>query len=160
MIDRFKCYVLVMLILANVLSVNSCRTTKIFETPKNMPRAVLIFSTILGEVNFQVEIADTDKTRATGLMHRTELLPLHAMLFIFESSGPHNFWMKNTPLALDLIFMDENFRIVSIISDAIPNSLKSIDGRQDSIYVLEVAAGTAKKYSLKAGMTSKLIREP
>jgi uncharacterized membrane protein (UPF0127 family) len=159
MIDRFKCYVLVMLTLANVLSVNSCIKTKTYSAPKSPPLGTLTFHTLASEVSFNVEIAEDAESRATGLMYREELRPLSGMLFMFEENGHYYFWMKNTPLSLDLIFMNEAFSIVAIIPDAAPNSLKNLDPGQDSRFVLEIAAGTAKKYGLKPGLSAKLVRK-
>src|SRR3989344_2335385 len=74
----------------------------------------------LNEKTFEVEIADTSLERAQGLMFRAELKEYQGMLFIFPISEKHSFWMKNTFIPLDIIWIDENFEIVYIYENAQP----------------------------------------
>ena len=74
----------------------------------------------LNEKTFEVEIADTSLERAQGLMFRAELKEYQGMLFIFPISEKHSFWMKNTLIPLDIIWIDENKKIVYIYENAQP----------------------------------------
>lgn len=106
-----------------------------------------------------IEVADTPQERALGLMERKHLAPDHGMLFVFEAMGNHALWMKNTYVPLDMIFFDEEFAVVGTIENTIPLSLdiKSID--RNSRYVLEVLAGTAKKYGIELTTKAQLLYE-
>lgn len=150
MLDRCKRYVLVMVILANVLSVSACIRTN-FENIEPKSRLATLSMLPEQKILFHVEIADTPKKRAQGLMHRTHLPEKYGMLFVFEHSGRHSFWMKNTLISLDLIYLDNNFLIVDIISNAPPKSSKIITSKTDYNYVFEVSAGTAKKLNINIG---------
>ncbi|MGH7873775.1 MAG: DUF192 domain-containing protein, partial [Candidatus Binatia bacterium] len=77
------------------------------------------------ELAFQVEIAATPNARELGLQYRRELADDHGMLFIFSDERENAFWMKNTPIPLDMIFIDRELKIVGIVYDAEPFSLDS-----------------------------------
>jgi uncharacterized membrane protein (UPF0127 family) len=104
-----------------------------------------------GEVSFQVEIAATPEKREVGLMYRRELPPNRGMLFIFPAEKVNSFWMKNTPIPLDMIFISRERKIVGIVHDTVPFSL---DGRSVTVpsqYVLEINGGLSRRYGFKAG---------
>ncbi|MBI2964135.1 MAG: DUF192 domain-containing protein [Deltaproteobacteria bacterium] len=98
-----------------------------------------------------VEVADTPDGQARGLMYRHRLDPDHGMLFVFAEERPHAFWMKNTSIPLDLIFIGSDGRIAGIHADAEPFSLAPIDVRASSRAVLEVNAGFAAAHRLAVG---------
>ena len=107
--------------------------------------------TAKGEVDFLVEIAATPEKREVGLMYRRELPPNHGMLFIFPAERINSFWMKNTPIPLDMIFISRERKIVGIVHETVPFSL---DGRSvpvPSRYVLEINGGLSRQYGFKAG---------
>lgn len=107
-----------------------------------------------GTVNqFTVEVAETDRQRAKGLMFRETMAADHGMLFIFEGEGERYFWMKNTPLPLDIIYISRAGAIVSIAADTTPYSEKVIPSNGAAKYVLELNAGTAQKLGISAGDT-------
>lgn len=105
-----------------------------------------------------VEIADDPAERAQGLMNRTALNPNAGMLFIFESPRPAAFWMKNTLIPLDMVFMDAKGVIRHIHASAIPHDLTPVPGATpgdpapERLMVLEVAGGEAARLGLKVGM--------
>jgi len=90
---------------------------------------------------FQVEIADENAERLKGLQGRETLPSDQGMLFLFESCRPLSFWMKNTPLSLDMAFLDRNGEILDIAANTEPYSLESIGPPGDAFAVLEVGAG-------------------
>jgi uncharacterized membrane protein (UPF0127 family) len=104
-----------------------------------------------GPVAVYVEVADTPDTQTLGLMYRTHLAPGDGMIFIFDREQNHSFWMKNTSLALDMIFISREGRIVGIHANAEPYSLKPIGGGAPSRAVLEVNAGFAAAHGLATG---------
>jgi uncharacterized membrane protein (UPF0127 family) len=102
-------------------------------------------------VAVSVEIAETPESQARGLMYRNHLDPDRGMLFLFREQKRHPFWMKNTLIPLDLIFIARDGRIVGIHPNAEPFSLKPIDGGAPSQAVLEVNGGFAAEHGLAVG---------
>jgi uncharacterized membrane protein (UPF0127 family) len=100
---------------------------------------------------FSVEMAKTEKERETGLMYRKELADGRGMLFDFSPEQQVSMWMKNTYLSLDMIFIAGNGRILRIAENTEPHSLAIISSGGPAKGVLEVIAGTAKKYGIAPG---------
>ncbi|MDB5656392.1 MAG: hypothetical protein JWQ94_4005 [Tardiphaga sp.] len=100
---------------------------------------------------FSVEIAKTDQERETGLMYRKELADGRGMLFDFSPEQQVSMWMKNTILSLDMIFIGADGRISRIAENTEPQSLRIISSGGPAKGVLEVVAGTAKKYGIAPG---------
>lgn len=120
---------------------------------------VLVVRTASGaETRFEVEVVDTDETRSKGLMFRKSMADDHGMLFDFRREEPVYFWMKNTYLPLDMIFVRADGTIRSIAPDATPLSEATISSRGAVRFVLEVNAGTAKRLGWKAGDTVRHVR--
>ena len=104
-------------------------------------------------IKINVEIADDNEERINGLMFREKLDENSGMLFIFENGEYQTFWMKNTLIPLDMIFIDENFQIVDI-KNAIPCKEERCDSYKSSKpakYVLEVNKGFTIKNNIKLG---------
>lgn len=99
----------------------------------------------------QIEIADNDFERQTGLMYRKEMATDRGMLFIFDDNTIRGFYMKNTYIPLDLIFIDNNNTIVSIAKNAKPLNEASIRSEGNAQYVLEINAGLSDQWELKKG---------
>ena len=100
---------------------------------------------------FRAWIADTPASRSRGLMFVRELPPDRAMLFLFELPHFASFWMKNTYIPLDLLFISPDGRVASIIDNATPLSLAPLESSVPVTAVLEVAGGTASRLGLRAG---------
>ena len=98
--------------------------------------------------NFTVEVADNDKLRSLGFMGRTDIPEGTGMLFIWNDEAYRNFWMKNTPSSLDIIFFDKNGYFINVQENTIPYSLDNITSLKPSKYVLELIAGSSKKFNL------------
>jgi uncharacterized membrane protein (UPF0127 family) len=103
------------------------------------------------ELVFQVEIADTPAKREQGLQYRRELAADQGMLFLFPSEAQQSFWMKNTPIPLDMIFIGKDRKIVGIVEQAAPFSLKSRSVTAASQYVLEINGGLSRRHGFRAG---------
>ncbi len=104
-----------------------------------------------GEARFTVEIADTEETRARGLMHRTDLPMGAGMLFIYDEPGRASFWMRNTLIPLDMLFADERGQITRIHHEAQPHDETPIDGGDDVLMVLEINGGLAARLGITEG---------
>jgi uncharacterized membrane protein (UPF0127 family) len=102
----------------------------------------------------RVEVAADDELRAQGLMYRDQLRPGTGMLFFFAQDGEYPFWMKNTRIPLDMIWIDASHRIAAMHHDVPPCQIEdcpSYPPNATSRYVLEVAGGVAKEHGLKVG---------
>lgn len=98
-----------------------------------------------------IEIANSPYERETGLMYRTSMEKNQGMLFVFDEESILTFYMKNTYMSLDLIFISEKKEIISIYKNAKPNDLSSIFSKLPSKYVLEVIQGVSDNLNLKIG---------
>ncbi|MCX6778535.1 MAG: DUF192 domain-containing protein [Candidatus Micrarchaeota archaeon] len=106
------------------------------------------------------EIASTPSERAAGLMYRTELCENCGMLFVFGDEGNYPFWMKNTEIPLDVIYVDGQFVIVDIWGNAQPcktEVCQSYPPKANAKYVLEVNAGVAEKHGIREGTKMSLL---
>ena len=100
---------------------------------------------------FSIEMATTEQEKETGLMYRKELADGKGMLFDFSPEQQISMWMKNTFIPLDMIFIRADGRILRIAENTEPQSTKIISSGGLAKGVLEVIAGTAKKYGIAAG---------
>lgn len=111
---------------------------------------------------FSVELATDDAGRQRGLMMRTTLAADHGMLFAFPASGPQAFWMKNTLIPLDILYFDEQKRLVSVQQNVPPckaDPCPVYPSAAPAIYVLELPAGTAQRMGFRAGDVLKIDGE-
>ena len=108
-----------------------------------------------GVASFRIEIADTPDERRQGLMFRQHLGRGSGMLFIYERPGPQSFWMKNTSIPLDLLFLDKTGRVATIHESAVPFSTRPIVGSEMSQYVLEVNAGVVSQFGIDIGSQAR-----
>jgi uncharacterized membrane protein (UPF0127 family) len=121
------------------------------QTGSRLPMGEVVVWSKAGATPLQVELATDDASRERGLMFRTEVPQGHGMLFVFSASSNHTFWMKNTLVPLDMIFVGANLEIVGIVENAEPQTLTSRNPGAPSQYVLEVAGGTAFAHGWKKG---------
>jgi len=117
------------------------------------PRGAVTFP---DATSVRVEIADTGAKRQLGLMFREQLSPSDGMIFVFEEPGYYPFWMKNTLIPLDMIWLDEDARVVSIAHavppcEADPCPSFPPDPGTSAIYVVEVVAGFARDHGVTRG---------
>jgi len=111
-------------------------------------------------VSITIEIADTPEARIKGLMERWSIADFHGMLFIFDKPEVQRFWMHNTPLSLDMIFVDENRRILNIAESTTPMSKQTYGSRGPAQYVVEVKAGFSKRHGIEEGMSVQWLVRP
>ncbi len=122
------------------------------------PRVVV--HTAGGDVVVTVEVAATPERQSLGLMYRKELPEGAGMLFVFPEASEHTFWMKNTVLPLDMIFIGDDQRIVGIVRDAVPFTTSPRTVGVPSRYVLEVNAGFSDRHGLQRGDRVTFERVP
>ena len=103
------------------------------------------------ELKFDVELATNDAERQRGLMYRKELGPYQGMLFDFYREEPVSFWMKNTLIPLDMLFVNAQGRIVNIHQRAVPESLDVIAATAPVRAVIELNGGTAARLGIAPG---------
>jgi uncharacterized membrane protein (UPF0127 family) len=113
----------------------------------------LVFTDSLGNTKAKIdlEIADDEYQRQLGLMNRKEMMENQGMLFIFPRQDWLSFWMRNTFISLDMIFVDENKKIVTIHKNTRILSDTSYPSTKPARYVVEVIAGFTDKYNIKVG---------
>jgi len=100
---------------------------------------------------FDVEVADTYESRAKGLMFRKSMARFSGMLFFYDEPQSVSFWMENTLIPLDMIFMDQTGLVVNIHSNAVPLDRTAIFGGNDIFAVLEINGGLAKALGVQVG---------
>jgi uncharacterized membrane protein (UPF0127 family) len=111
----------------------------------------LVIATDEGSHTFTIEVADTVEERARGLMFRRELAPDAGMLFDFGEEERASFWMRNTYIPLDMIFIEEDGTIESIAERTVPLSEKSVLSQGPVRYVLEINGGRSDQLGIEAG---------
>ncbi|MFZ2523353.1 MAG: DUF192 domain-containing protein, partial [Minisyncoccia bacterium] len=121
---------------------------------KSYPNNVLLNGSVI-----QVEIADDAVVMAKGLSGHKPLGSSEGMLFIFGSPGDHGFWMKDMTFSIDIIWFDKNKKIIHIEKSLSPETYpKTYSSKSDSLYVLELMAGTSDKLGLKIGDSFSFIK--
>jgi uncharacterized membrane protein (UPF0127 family) len=122
------------------------------RAPEARPAARVVIETRAGARHaVAVEVVRTDAERQRGLMDRRELAPEAGMLFLFEETAEHPFWMKNTLLPLDMLFLGEDGRVNGIVERAVPGDLTPRTAGGPSRYVLEVNGGWAAAHGVAPG---------
>lgn len=118
---------------------------------KDATREITIISQDGESHLFQIELALTPQQQQKGLMDRTSMEQDAGMLFLFREEGPLSFWMKNTPIPLDMIFIRKDGTISKVHDSARPHDLTSVPSDGPAIAVLELNGGVAKKLGISAG---------
>ena len=116
-----------------------------------LPTTRLVIDADKGPVAFTVEVASDEASQKQGLMFRTALAPDAGMLFDFHKAGPLAFWMKNTPLSLDILFIRDDGTISTIASDTIPYSEDLIPSSEPVRAVLEIGGGRSAALGIRPG---------
>lgn len=136
-----RCWLWSVFVLLLSFGLEGCRST---------PRVVV--TTKEGkEVVVRVEVADTPGKRNLGLQYRNELDNGQGMLFLFPAEEIQSFWMKNTPISLDMIFINSRRKVVGIIHEAAPFSTTLRSVAVPSLFVLEVKGGLSRRSGIEVG---------
>ena len=111
----------------------------------------VIIATARSQHVFMVELAVTPDAHQRGLMYRREMPRNAGMLFIFSTRGPKSFWMKNTLIPLDILFLEAGGRIIHVHHNAQPHSLTPISPKVKTLAVLEINGGLSEELGIKVG---------
>jgi len=133
-----------LLLLAAAVALAPCAEAQ-FVTPQ------VVLQGQAGPVVVEVEVARTPEEQQRGLMFRTELKPDAGMLFVYQRDGDHSFWMKNTYIPLDMIFITADGRVAGVVENAEPLTTTSRQVGTPSRYVLEVNAGFFRRHGIQPG---------
>ena len=118
---------------------------------RNLPVEIVIVQTHTGKHVFRMEVAADDASRELGLMHRRHLANNAGMLFDFRTAVMTAFWMKDTPLPLDMLFVRADGTISTIAANAVPFSTKEIFSAEPVRAVLEINGGLSKALGIAPG---------
>lgn len=121
------------------------------RSPAGLEQISLTVWTDAGDRNFIVEVAETPQQQATGLMHRQSLGADRGMLFPYATPQPASFWMKNTLIPLDIIFIRPDGTIARIAANTVPMSLEPIPSLEPVSAVLEIRGGRAAELGIEPG---------
>jgi uncharacterized membrane protein (UPF0127 family) len=142
-----------------VLLFASCRSGAAPQG-RNMPDPAVRFDTSRGPWVVRVEVARTEPEREKGLMFRTSLPQDGGMLIVFDETENHTFWMRNTLIPLDMIFLGDDRAVVGIVANATPRTETARTVGKPSRYVVEVAGGEAAAHGVAAGTRVTFIDVP
>jgi len=149
----FRTVHVVSLLAALVLPLWACSACRSQEpaTPVSSKKSLSIHGDGHEVITLEVEIVASSRGRQRGLMFRDNLADGQGMLFFFESEEEHPFWMKNTLISLDIIFIDGKRQVVGIVHNAEPRNEKSLTVGLPSLYVLEVPGGYCNRVGIHRG---------
>jgi uncharacterized membrane protein (UPF0127 family) len=119
--------------------------------PQETLREELVVSTDGGEHSFSVEIADDPRERSRGLMFRREMAADEGMLFDFGAEEPASFWMRNTYIPLDMLFIRADGTVESIAEHTTPLSERPVPSKGPVRFVLEINGGLSDELGIEAG---------
>ena len=137
--------------MALAVALSACASRSAPPAPAQAAPRVIIETAAGARHTVAVELARTDAERERGLMGRRELGEDAGMLFLFEASEVRAFWMKNTLLPLDMLFIDVGGRVAGLVREAEPLTLSPRSPGVPSRFVLEVRGGWAKRHGVEAG---------
>ena len=128
------------------------------RSPAGLEQVPLTVHSRTGTHRFTVEVARTPEQQAQGLMHRQSLASDRGMLFPYDPPQNASFWMKNTLIPLDIIFIRENGTVARVAENTVPLSLEPIVSLEPVAAVLEIAGGRAAELSIQAGDKVNWVR--
>ena len=124
--------------------------------PLALPRGFVSFPDASGKPRVAVEVASNDSSRQRGLMYRTSMAPEEGMLFTWPTNAPRSFWMKNTCLPLDMLFLDSQGFVVGILEQVPVLNEHPRSVPCPAAFVLEMNAGWSRDHGVKPGQRVKI----
>jgi hypothetical protein len=158
----FSCLAVIFIILRTPQNIDAKELLEFNHDPKNYNSKLQIFAADDKDfkkriAEFSIAIADSNEKKLYGLMNLDQLPENYGMFFPFEKSQIITFWMKNTRIPLDMIFINENDEIVSIKTNATPYSLEVISSEKEAKKTLEINAGLVEKLGIMVGQEVKIL---
>jgi uncharacterized protein len=138
----------------------SCRSGAAPPPDKGISEPAVRFETSRGPWVVRVEVARTEPQREKGLMFRTDLARDRGMLFVFDETENHTFWMRNTFIPLDMIFLGDDRAVVGVVATATPRTDTARAVGKPSRYVVEVGGGEAAAHGVAPGTRATFIDVP
>lgn len=144
--------ILLVVLVGIILVKNSTNTTSSETVATTEGKIDTIIDVIINGNVITAELAMTEEEKAIGLMNRQNLDANSGMLFVYQNEADRGFWMKDTFIPLDIVFIDEDRKVVSISANTKPNQTDEIYySDKKSMYVLELNAGKAEELDIKPG---------
>jgi uncharacterized membrane protein (UPF0127 family) len=147
---------LLVLLIASLLASGGCEAPATQAGPQ--PQSLPTTQVVVGSKTYTLEIADEDEERQMGLMHRDAMPADRGMIFVFPDEAPRGFWMKNTRIPLDILYLDRHGRVVSAHRME-PFDLRSTPSEGPAKYAIELNAGELATTGLRRGDTIHLPLE-
>jgi uncharacterized protein len=144
--------VLALLLATQVFGQGSGNAADAAQLDRIFPRSTLQIATPNARLhNFKIWVADNDQRRSRGLMHVKHMADDEAMLFIYPQAVRASMWMKNTFIPLDMLFVAADGKVMHVVENTEPQSLKTIESTAEVIAVIELKGGTAAKLHIAKG---------
>jgi len=121
------------------------------KSAAGLEQVPVIIQSSTGKHQFSMEVARTPEQQAKGLMFRQSIAPDRGMIFPYDTPTDVSFWMKNTLIPLDLVFVRPNGTVGRVAADAVPMSLEPIPSLEPIAAVIEIAGGRAAELKIKEG---------
>jgi uncharacterized membrane protein (UPF0127 family) len=139
-----------------IASLASCQPSasnavELGRSPAGLEQVPLTIESNGRKHRFTVEVATTSEQQQMGLMHRSALAPDRGMIFPFDTPRQASFWMKNTLIPLDMIFVRADGSIANVEANTVPLSLQPVYSEGSVAAVLEIAGGRSAELGIKAG---------
>ncbi|WP_374633948.1 DUF192 domain-containing protein [Ferrovibrio sp.] len=144
-------FLALLLVLLPLLALGQLAPPAWGQAQPTLPQSDLVIHTAQGPKRFRVELADTDNSRSRGLMFRTQMAADAGMLFDFKTEQMVSFWMRNTLIPLDMLFIKADGTILNIHQRAIPRDETGINSLGPVRAVLELNGGATSRLGIKAG---------
>lgn len=146
---------LIAIIIVSICTLGNCQavefTEKTVEPLSHFPNGIVTVETGNSRSEFKTWLATTHDRREQGLMYIKHLNPDQGMLFVFEQVEPQAFWMKNTFIPLDILYINSSYKIIHIAENAKPQSLDPIESLGPIKWVLELPGGTCQHLNIHVG---------
>ena len=154
-LQRVTCILVLLFLLGLRLCINDC-------SAEGNPGVTVVFSNSKGQelCRIRAELALTDEEQMRGLMFRKDLQPDSGMLFVYGNDAIRSFWMKNTYIPLDMVFISSHNKVKHIYCNAKPFDETPISSRYPVQYILEIKAGGAKLCNIRTGSKMDVIHTP
>jgi uncharacterized membrane protein (UPF0127 family) len=149
---------MILVLLPVMCTKQTAKRSVVAKSQGNVRGVTVEFLTRTGAYEVQAELAMDMASRERGLMFRHHLDPGKGMLFVFPRETVNTFWMKNTLIPLDMVFINKDLDVVGVVHNAKPLDQTPVGPNKPSMYVVEIPAGEARTHGIRAG--TKVVFRP